>query len=231
MRSDRWKRIVGYPSRIVGYPSRIAYTGRDGRHYQHRTEWFQNRAGQRSGAYHSFSGLSTGPGNSGGAVYVYDSAEETEYLAGILVSGTFTTAGVYGLNDDTRRMASNALGIESTTRTFSNTEKVRLPDRSKKFKRRSVTVSDFAEGIETILVNGMIRTKRRGDLDVYLRSPEGRIQWLQKASKNRRKNVRFRNLDLSSTFSGDSANGEWVLHMRDRKRKPGPPSEIFRLPS
>lgn len=211
MQGSQWKRVIGYPSRIE-------YTGQNGAHYQHATDWFTNSGTQQYGSYHTFSGVSTGPGNSGGPLFVYDSDDETEYLAGILVSGTDTSAGVCGLDDDTNRMASNALGIESTTRTFSNTSALRLPDASRKFKRRKISVSGFSGPIESITCAGMVSAKRRGDLAIYLKSPEGRIQWLHKPSNDRRRHVRFRNLDLTGTFDGSTANGTWVIHLKDRRK-------------
>lgn len=211
MESTRWKRIIGYPSRIES-------TGSDGAYYQHSTDWFTNAGVVRYGPYLSFDGVSTGPGNSGGPVFVHDPDDGISYLAGILVSGTATTAGVRGLDGDSQRMASNALGLGSVTHTFANTTALRLPDASRRFKRRKVSVSGFSGNIESISCSGLIRSGRRGDLAIYLSSPEGKIRWLQKPSGNRKRHVRFTDLDLTETYDGDPANGNWTLHMKDRKK-------------
>jgi hypothetical protein len=176
-------------------------------------------------AYNRFTGVSTGPGNSGGPVFVYDSDNEKEYLAGILVSGLSNSAGVCALNDDTNKMASNALGIEPVTRTYTNSKRLRLPDGSRKYSSRSITADGFSEGLTGLTLSARINTRHRGELAVYLKSPSGRIHWLSKPSKNRRKNLVLNDLDLSAVFDGATPNGRWVFRMRDART--GNPS-VFR---
>ncbi len=218
LRSNRWKRIVGYPSYLH-------YNGQQGYCYQHATDWFSNEAVQWKEAYHRFTGVSTGPGNSGGPLFVHDSVNDQEYLAGIVVSGLSDSVGTCALSDATHKMATNALGLEPVTRTFTNSKRLRLPDGSKRYKNRSITADGYSEGVTGLTLNARINTRHRGELAVYLKSPSGRIHWVSKPSKDRRKNLVVRDLDVSSSFDGVAANGRWVLRMRDARA--GNPS-VFR---
>lgn len=214
--SDRAKRIVGYPAKID-------YTGVSGYSYQHATDWFTKRASQVRGAYHSFSKVSTGNGNSGGPIFAWDATTGDYHLAGILISGTTDSAGVFALNDSSNSMASAALGIEeqakSLASTFSNTSSTRLPDASKKYVTRSTTVAGFSETITDLKFSASITTARRGDLDVFLRSPTGRVRWISKRSSDRSANVLINQADYTDHFRGYAPNGIWSLKMRDSVKK------------
>lgn len=214
--SDRAKRIVGYPARID-------HTGASGSSYQHATDWFTKRASPIHGAYHSFNKVSTGRGNSGGPVFAWDAAANDYHLAGILVSGSTDSAGVFALNDSSNSMASAALGIEaqakSLSSTFSNTSSVRLPDASSKYVTRKTTVAGFSETVAELRFSVSITTPRRGDMDVFLRSPTGRIRWISKRSRDRAANVVVNQADYTEHFRGYAPNGVWSLKMRDKVKK------------
>lgn len=199
--------------RIVGYPSTIEYTGAPGYYYQHDTGWFTRQASQIQSAYYSFNNVSTGTGNSGGPVFVWDNGDYS--LGGILVSGSTSTAGVYALNDSSHSMASAALGLKSITRTFSNTSAVRLPDASSTYTTRSTAASGFSESITGLKFSLSVSTRCRGDLDIYLRSPSGRIRWVNKQSTSTADNVVRNNVDYTARFRGYAPNGTWQLKMRD----------------
>lgn len=204
--------------RIVGYPEDIEFTGDPGFTFQHATPWFANRAWRTFGDYHSFDGVSTGGGNSGGPVFVQDDANN-ELLAGILVSGSATTAGVYALNDSSHSMASAALGLPKITRTFGNSEAVLLPDAGRTAVLRETVTSGFSENIMELKFSVAIATPRRGDLSVWLRSPGGRIRWINKPSASNARNLMISNEVLTTNFRGDASNGIWQLRMRDAKVK------------
>jgi hypothetical protein len=203
------------PKRIVGYPIRTDFTGVSGHCYQHATDWFNYQAFRLYGGYHEFDDVSTGPGNSGGPIYVQNAATGADLLAGILVSGTKRTAGIKVLDITTETMASRALGLESRTVTFKNLVSSKLPDGSKAYTVMPIRVSGFSGAIEKLKLSLSIATKRRGDLDVYLRSPNGRIRWISRHSGGMSDNLEIKGLNLSDTFSGTSANGTWELRMRD----------------
>jgi subtilisin-like proprotein convertase family protein len=209
LRSNKWKRVVGYPADID-------YTGATGRAYQHSTDWFTNTGYIEYGAYHGFDRVSTGGGNSGGPVFVYDGAES--YYAGVLVSGTDTTCGVRATDTATNKMATDALAgmtTSGTTRTYSNTTPLLLPDGATIYSTRSVNVSGFSGTIQNLYFSTNISTTYRGDLDVYLRSPTGRIQWISKRAGGSADNLIRTNANFSTTFKGYAANGRWDLKLRD----------------
>jgi subtilisin-like proprotein convertase family protein len=214
--SDRSKRIVGYPAKID-------HTGAAGYSYQHATDWFNNRASQVHGAYHSFSKVSTGKGNSGGPVFAWDAASNDYHLAGILVSGSSDSAGVFALNDASNAMASAALGRDgqasALSNTYSNLDSVRLRDASSTYVTREITAAGFSETITDLRFSVSITTPRRGDLDVFLRSPTGRIRWISKQSRNRSADVVIDQADYTEHFRGYAPNGVWKLRMRDAVKK------------
>ena len=201
--------------RIVGYPTVVEYTGEKGYNYQYGTDWFTTPAEQTRGAYYYFNKVSTGGGNSGGPVFVQDTGSSDYYLGGILVSGSYSTAGVYALNASSNSMASAALGIKSITKTFSNTQSVQLPDAGTSYVSRETTASGFSDTITALKFSTSITTPRRGDLDVYLQSPSGRIRWVHKKSTDTADNIVVNNANYSSSFLGYAANGVWKLKMRD----------------
>ena len=209
LQSNRWKRIVGYPSSID-------YTGASGHAYQHATDWFSLEASQESGQYYTFDGASTGGGNSGGPVFVYDDASEKSFLAAILVAGTSDTAGVYALGEASHTMGSNALGLKSTTKQFGNTSPLILPDNTTSYSTRSTNVTGFSDNVTALKFSVSITTPQRGDLDVYLKSPSGRIRWIKKHSaSDSANNLSVNAANYSTQFKGYAANGSWKLKMRD----------------
>lgn len=205
--------------RIVGYPARVEYTGAYAYSYQYATDWFSNRGYQIRGAYHGFDDASSGEGTSGGPVFVMNAAGDAYFLGGILVSGSYDTAGVYALNDSSNAMASVALGIKSVTGTFSNTESLRLPDAGSRYSTRATTAAGFSDNITGLKFSVSITTPRRGDLSVYLKSPGGRVRWIHKASSSTSDNLVVNQADYATTFRGYAANGVWQLKMRDTVAK------------
>ena len=201
--------------RIVGYPANIEYTGASGFSYQHATDAFTNKSSQVRGAYHAFDNVSTGEGNSGGPIFVWDAAGTDYLLAGVLISGSNNTAGVYALNASSNSMASAALGLKNVSQTFKNSEPLRLPDAGTSYSTRTTNVSGFSENLTGLKCSVSISTPRRGDLNVYLKSPSGRVRWIHKASSSTADNLVVNQADYATTFRGYAANGVWQLRMRD----------------
>lgn len=201
--------------RIVGYPSKIDYTGEQGYSYQHGTPWFTKSARQSYRHYYSFNNVSTGGGNSGGPVFIEDETGSNYYIGGILVSGSKTTAGIYALNNSSNNLASAALGQATSSLQFTNTSPGLLPDGGSITETRSTTVSGFSGTLSDIKVSLSVITPRRGDLDVYVRSPSGRIRWVNKQSNDPSADVAIVGADYASTFRGQEANGVWQVKIRD----------------
>ncbi len=204
----------GRSKRIVGYPSRLEYNNARGYYFQHGTNWFTNRALQVRGAYHYFRNVTTGGGNSGGPVFAKDT-DGKYYLGGILVSGSYSTAGIYTLNNSSNSMASAALASRGVRVEGGNSETLTLPDGDSSYQVREMTTAGFSENITGLTFSTSISTPRRGDLDVYLRSPSGRIRWVNKQSNATAADLRIDNADYTAKFRGQAANGVWQLKMRD----------------
>ena len=209
--SARWKRIAGYPATITA-------TGAEGYYYQHRTEFFTNPAVQnnRYRPHHEIEGVSTGSGNSGGPVFVYDNNRPG--LAGVVVSGNAQSTGVRALDKDTVSMANRAIGTLTNRRTFRNVSSLRIPDGSSRFSTRAVKVTGFASNLLRVIFNLNVSTPVRGDLEVYLKSPSGRIRWISKRQGSGAANLVVDGANYSDSFSG-SPNGTWTLYMRDAVKK------------
>lgn len=203
------------PKQIVGYPSEIDYTGATGGCYQHSTDWFNHDGFRILGGYHDFDGVSTGPGNSGGPIFVRNTQTGDDRLAGILVSGTRRTAGVVALDLSTHTMAGYALGLEDKTRTFGETTAYALPDGKSTYKVIPIRVSGFSGSISKLKLSLTVTTKRRGDLDVFLKSPGGRIRWITKHSSDTADDLILIRESYTRAFSGYAPNGTWEIHVRD----------------
>lgn len=200
---------------IVGYPAEIDYTGESGHYYQHGTGWFPNAASQVRDNYYFFKKVSTGPGNSGGPFFVQDQMGSEYALAGILVSGSSNTAGIYALNADSDSMASAALGLKSISRGFTNTKEANLPDNSDDYVTRQIEATGFSGNVTDVKFSMSLSTPRRGDVDAYLVSPSGRIRWINKNSMETAANLEITGANYSSKFRGQTANGTWKVRMRD----------------
>ena len=201
--------------RVVGYPVEIDFTGESGRAYQHTTGWFNYTGFRMLGNYYDFDNVSTGPGNSGGPIFVRDSISGQDRLAGILVSGSRRTAGVVALDLASDTMAGYVLGLKNQTLTFSNANPLLLPDGGAAFSSQSMEVAGFSGSIAKLKFSMAVTTSYRGDLEIYLRSPAGRIRWITKRSGGSLHDLIISGADFSGSFKGQSPNGIWELRMRD----------------
>lgn len=207
--------------RIVGYPSVIDFTGENGRVYQHATPWFRNRAYGVLGRFREFDGVSTGSGTSGGPVFVEDPVTGDPVLAGTLVSGTWRTAGVVALDLNTHTLASYALGEKNTNVVYRRKKILGVPDGNAKYRNYPFEVSGFTGATDKVKLSLTVKTRRRGELDVYLKSPGGRIRWISKRSGGDEKHLVFRNRNFSGAFRGVVPNGTWRVKIRDTVRGGG----------
>jgi hypothetical protein len=205
----------GALKRIVGYPAEIDFTGAAGFCFQHSTGDFKRSAYRVRGSFYEFDNVSTGPGNSGGPVFVQDGTSGQRLLAGMLVSGSRRTAGVVALDTATHTLASYALGLKPKSQEFSNDHAFILKDGSSSFATRDIPVSGFTGTLESIRLSITLYTPQRGDLEVYLRSPGGKIGWITRKSGGSADDLVVSNLNLDATFHGGPANGVWRLYFRD----------------
>jgi hypothetical protein len=200
----------GRPKMLVGYPAEVDFNRSRGFSYQHSTPWFRTRAYTVKGAFHEFRNVSTGPGNSGGPIYVRHNAKGRNLVAGILVSGSRRTAGVAALSPATRSLATAALGSTPRSQEFRSTERIPLRDGDRWFSSSPIEVTGLTGGIASLRFSMVTEAERPEDLEVYLKSPAGRIHWI---SRGRGGSVQ--EVDLSRSFQGGDPNGTWQLMMRD----------------
>lgn len=209
-------RDAGVQKRIAGYPVVFDADGTAGFAFQHATPAFGLAATRSLGAYHLFNGVSTGPGNSGGPVFVEDAGGALR-VGGILLSGTAASAGVYALDADAEALAGDALGDVVTvgSRAFANKVALRLPDNQATYRERAVTVRGFTGALRSLALTLSIDTPRRGDLDAYLVSPAGRVQWVLRHRAGTDGAVHLTRQVYTARYAGQAANGKWRLRMRD----------------
>lgn len=200
--------------RIVGYPARIDFTGDSGHCYQHATDYFTKQAYRDYGSYLGLDGVSTGSGNSGGPVFVRDDVSGMDFLAGVLVSGSRRSAGVVALDDSTDALASDALGSAALPASFRNTAKREIANGSTSFSSFPVEVSGLSGSIQNLRLSTVIATGHRGGLQVYLKSPGGRIHWISKHEGGAATNLTVSDADYSDSFKGCSPNGIWEVRIR-----------------
>lgn len=212
------------PSReklIIGYPAVLEYFNLPGYYHMYRTGPYTASMQRVRDSYHIINGVSTGGGNSGGPVVT--TTDNGYALAGILISGRYNGAGVYALNTQANSMADSLLlALDGTTngnvkiKTTKNKKAKSLPDASKIYTERALKVSGLGPTAVSIVLDLRIATPFRGDLDVYVRSPSGRVHWVHQHALNRPgRDLVVKGADYRYTFYGMNPNGQWKLFMRD----------------
>jgi subtilisin-like proprotein convertase family protein len=213
LQSSRSKLIVGYP-------------GSDG-FYMNSTGTFTSSYSQRSGRYFWNSSVKGGSGMSGGGVFV-DYGGGDYRLSGVHVSGSTDGslgAGVRALDESANSLMNSAItsaggatSTSGTTRTFSSSSTLNIPDNSSTWTVRNLSVSSMPASISSVKVSLKITHTYRGDLEVTLTSPSGRIITLHNRTGSSADNLVISDQDVSSSFSGSNPNGTWKLSMRDLSR-------------
>lgn len=207
---------------ILGYPHTLDATRASGFSFQHQTGPFTTRLFPELGAYHYADRISTGSGNSGGPLLL--DHEDKLHLGGILVSGNRHSIGVYVLDLAAHHLATNALAtasaglsLEPFTATFSQSRSLTLPDGRARYARRPLAVRRMPTLTRAVSLDLNITTAAPGELDVYLRSPRGRVAWLHEADPDSSAppNLVLTALDLTPDYAGTNPNGRWLLFMRD----------------
>jgi subtilisin-like proprotein convertase family protein/V8-like Glu-specific endopeptidase len=226
----------GVPSMITGYPALIDYTGNEGNYYLHTTLEEATRFKSEQGNYLYATHISTGPGNSGGPVWVRDEAGGWKAGA-LLVSGRPSEAGLYAFTSEIKSLfksAQPALGetpgsVKSTSKVgvssrFASLAKPKtIPDGLHKWTRVPLKVGAFPEGssISFVRLNLTITTAHRGDLIVGLLGPNGASALLHNGEGAGDDDLVIDDMDLSADFAGANEDGgaiagKWQLLVQDR---------------
>jgi subtilisin-like proprotein convertase family protein/V8-like Glu-specific endopeptidase len=226
----------GVPSMITGYPALIDYTGNEGNYYLHTTLEEATKFKSEQGNYLYATHISTGPGNSGGPVWVRD--DEGGWKAGaLLVSGRPSEAGLYAFTSEIKSLFKSAAPVlgenprslksnskVSASSHFASLSKPKtIPDGRHKWTRIPLKVGNFPEGssISFVRLNLTITTAHRGDLIVRLVGPNGTSALLHDSEDAGADDLVIDDMDLSTDFAGPGEegspiSGKWQLWVQDR---------------
>lgn len=214
---------------IIGYPADLDHDWRanTGRYYMYQTGPFTRPYiddDYQLGGHYTADWTTTGSGNSGGPLVVWDGSSYK--LAGILVSGSNYSdriwwSGVYALGSESDLKAQDALGRSTfgayTTR--SNRQGSWLKDASKKYTSRKLTFKKIPTQATQVWLRLYIYTPRQGDIDAFVRSPKGRVRVVARRDAANAQPDLFFDQDITSGFSrgihNSNPNGVWRVFFRD----------------
>lgn len=202
--------------RIVGYPAEIDFTRRSGYALQHATALFTLPAVRRFGAYHEIRGVSTGPGASGGPIFVQN-RNGKDVLAGVVVSGMSRMAGVRALDAQSKTLANEALGALPDTLVFANRNRLALASGVTTWAERRLLVTGVDGNTRRVSFAMELDAPADAAVDAWLRSPDGTIRWIRRANQRSMPaagGTEGAAIDLTDRFGGIDPNGIWTLHLR-----------------
>ena len=217
---------------ITGYPAENAYYGKDIEGY------YLHQTGPKVTLYKHFSGdavtttlLTTGPGNSGGPVWVKD-AKSTWRASGILVGGLPSECVVYGFSNDIRSLTRAVTpviqkeievplvveGVSATSLIYPYDKATKIPDGIHKWTSFPIRVDGFAPDAAATVVKLSLRlqTTHRGDLQVMLVAPGGASSVVHNEEGADGQNLVLNEKDYSVGLADIKANGTWFLRVQDR---------------
>lgn len=221
-------------SMITGYPAENAYLEKPIRgYYLHKTGPAVTPYKKDAGKSLSTTLITTGGGNSGGPVWT--PGKKNNWLAsGILVGGLPSETVVYAFSPDVNsltRAVSPLLrnkigqplvsnGVTGSSLFFPIHETKKIPDGSQKWTsfRFGVNKFDTAAIVTRVSLSVDIRTKHRGDLQIYLEAPGGYQLLLQNQNGAGKNNFILKDAELTRAFTDIEANGFWYLRVRDTIR-------------
>lgn len=238
-----------FPSMITGYPATLDYTGESGGYYMHATELDLTpfKSFSPSGNYLYATHISTGPGNSGGPVWSKGPSGEWK-VAGVLVSGRPSEAGIYAMSPAVKSLLKAAAPVIGSPRKSSKAAKAvttstarmvlkkpkKIPDGVHRWTKIPLKCLKFPDDSSVISakLDLTITSGHRGDLIVRVVGPDGAFATVHDGQGAGTDDLVFDDLDISASFVGGesgplSANGNWQLLVQDRLT--GDPSVVTRL--
>lgn len=229
-------------SMITGYPAELDYTGETGGYYLHSTTPDITPFKPAIGPYLYATHISTGPGNSGGPVWVQDAMGNWK-AGGVLVSGRPSETGVYAMSGDIksflqaadpvlsspRRSMKFVKGVGASSTLLSMPKPKKIPDGKKSWTRIPLSMLRFPEEstISKVKIELEITTAHRGDLIVALLGPGGVMSILHNGEGAGEADLLFEDYDVSGPFAGGLPNGRWTLLVQDRLK--GDPAVVNRF--
>ncbi|WP_367871938.1 proprotein convertase P-domain-containing protein [Luteolibacter sp. Populi] len=229
---------------ITGYPALLDYTGDPGDGYLHSTTPEFTTFKEASHKYLYATHISTGPGNSGGPVWI-DEGDGEWAVAGLLVSGRPSEAGIYSMTTAMKsflKSAAPAIGgprksmkngpkaIGTSTMRMVLAKPKKIPDGVHRWTKIPFKISRFDEGAKalSITVDLGITTGHRGDLIVALLTPSGEMSILHDGEGAGEDDLVIEDQIVDMEGLDDAtANGTWALLVQDRLT--GDPTVVTRF--
>ncbi|MFD0892224.1 proprotein convertase P-domain-containing protein [Luteolibacter ambystomatis] len=216
---------------ITGYPGENAYTEED------IEGFYMYQTGPGITPYQPFFGkafraslISTGPGNSGGPLWVQKGSSWV--ASGILVGGRPSESIVYAFSPDvnalTRSVAPivkttpaapvSVAGVAATSYFFPMTKPKKLPDGVQRYTDFRFNVSRFEEGtkVSKVHLSLDITTDHQGDLFIILQGPGGSGVIVHNEEGGGIHNLVLDDKDFSEAFKDVYPNGPWMVRVQDR---------------
>lgn len=218
-------------SMITGYPAELIYTAESGGYYLHSTAPDITPFKPTFGRYLYATHLSTGPGNSGGPVWVQDPMGNWK-AGGVLVSGRPSETGIYAMSPDIKsflQAASPALatprrsmkfvgGVSASSTLLAMPKPKNIPDGAQRWTRIPLSVLSFPDDatVSKVTLQLDISTAHRGDLVVALLGPGGVFSIIHNGEGAGEDNLVYEDYDISGPFAGGEPDGRWTLLVQDR---------------
>jgi hypothetical protein len=193
---------------IVGYPGSDAW-------YMNITGFFTSPYRQSSGQYFTNAGAEGGSGMSGGGVFVYHTGLQQYVLGGVHVSGGGGSRLLDSAAFDLMSNAITSAGQGGTTRTFTYSGTVSIPDGSASWTEMPLSLSGNGATLQKLNVEVTVNHPYRGDLEASLISPSGRSISLCTANKRDTTANLAISQDATASFNTSGTNGTWKLRIRD----------------
>lgn len=221
----------GGPKVISGYPGGLYEVGDPLEYRLHSTGIFKMPLDVELGRYLGAYGPSTGPGNSGGPVWVYDSTGSVWQFAGVLVSGTeealgdfFNSIGVAAMDKAASRLMDTAIRLASDSNsardpqvfTVSGGFPRSIPDGSRRGLEMAIPVSSSGKKVAEVALSVKISHDNPiEDLQILLRGPSGKTVVVADRPVPTSDGVFEIFSRPVAGFSGTRAPGTWKILVRD----------------
>lgn len=217
---------------ITGYPAENPYLNEsiDG-YFLHRTKPFRADFRSLSGRALIAPLITTGPGNSGGPVWVRNPSNQW-VTAGVLTGGLPSETVIYGFTPEISPLlrvlepmlstppvlTNGTRGVSASSMFFPYLKSHIIPDGVPRWSAFTVGVGAFENEatVKTLKLDLDIRTAHRGDLQVMLTSPDGINVLVHNEGGSNANNLIYKAKGLSNFFADAIANGPWTLRIQDR---------------
>lgn len=221
-------------SMITGYPGINAYTGDDiDGYFLHQTGPGITPYTTDFGRALTSSLITTGPGNSGGPVWLQGSGGSWS-ASGVLVGGRPSEAIIYAFSSDISSLTRSAApvvkpvpenpvsvaGVGATSFFFPMNRPKKIPDGVKRYTDFRFNVARFEEGttVKKVRLSLDIDTDHQGDLLIILQGPGGYQALVHNEEGAGAHDLVLDEKDFTSAFSGIYPNGPWSVRVQDRLR-------------